>query len=471
MQLLVIIQYQSQIIKMLMTLLLGKSYLPDSEKPTDKKYVKLDVDELPLLESSIKLNCTELLELYHQKNRKPLKPVKHRIPLNIGKDIVCPFCGAGQEYFYDNNGGKGQLLCKVCSHTFNKNDKPMKDVKLLCPHCQKPIQLIKKRKKFDIYKCLNDDCPYYQKKLRAMSPKQKEDFSKRPFDFKVRYIFRKFDFDLVPLSKQSPVKAKIDLSNIRCSAYALGLILTYYVNYGLSARKVAAVMYDIHEMKISHQTVLNYAAAVALMIKPYVDYYPYQLSESFCGDETYIRVLGRWKYIFFFFDAVKKIIISYRVRTNRDCESAVLAINDVLYKAYVPDAEKPLNLIVDGNPIYLLARQWFAQQDIIFDITQVIGLTNDDPVSKQYRPLKQIIERLNGTFKGNYRPTCGFNSDGGSVDFVVLFVAYFNFLRPHSSLENKTPVIIPELSLVSMPNAWIALIVKAYDLFSSPVFS
>lgn len=470
-QLLVIIQYQSQIIKILMTLLFVKSYQPETEEPTDKKYVKLEIDELPLLKPTDKIDCTELLELYKQKHKKPLKPVKHRVPLDIGKDVVCPFCGAGQEYFYDNNGGKGQLLCKVCSHTFNKNDKPIKDVKLLCPHCQKSIQLIKKRKKFDIYKCINDDCPYYQKKLSAMSAKQKEEFSQRPFDFKVRYIYRKFNFDLAPLSKESPVRAKVDLSNIRCSAYALGLILTYYVNYGISARKVAAIMYDIHQLKISHQTILNYAAAVALIVKPFVDYYPYQLSESFCGDETYIRVLGKWKYIFFFFDTVKKIIISYRVRTNRDCESAVLAINDVLYKAYDPNDQEPLNLIVDGNPIYLLARQWFAQQGYIFDITQVIGLTNEDPVSKQYRPSKQMIERLNRTFKGNYRPTCGFNSDGGSVDFVTLFVTYFNFLRPHSALENRTPVVIPELSSVSMPNAWSSLVVKAYEFLSSPVFS
>lgn len=41
---------------------------------------------------------------------------------------------------------------------------------------------------------------------------------------------------------------------------------------------------------------------------------------------------------------------------------------------------------------------------VIFDITQAIGLTNNDKFSKEYRPLKQIIERLNRTFKGD----CGY---------------------------------------------------------------
>jgi len=52
----------------------------------------------------------------------------------------------------------------------------------------------------------------------------------------------------------------------------------------------------------------------------------------------------------------------------------------------------------------------------------VIGLTNDDPVSEEFRPLKQIIERFNRTFKGNYRPTHGFGAEEGSVSFVTLFV-------------------------------------------------
>ena len=32
------------------------------------------------------------------------------------------------------------------------------------------------------------------------------------------------------------------------------------------------------------------------------------------------------------------------------------------------------------TPIYLLAKHYFYQQGINFDITQVIGLTNQDPV-------------------------------------------------------------------------------------------
>jgi transposase-like protein len=181
------------------------------------------------------------------------------------------------------------------------------------------------------------------------------------------------------------------------------------------------------------------------------------MSDSFCGDETYIKVQGRWQYVFFFFDAVKKIILSYRIRRERDYRSAVLAINDVLVK--LKEIPKNLNLVTDGNPIYLLAQHWFAQHGIKFDVTQVIGLTNDDPVSTEFRPLKQIIERLNRTFKGNYKPTTGFSAEMGAISSVTLFVAYFNFLRPHSGIDEKIPAVIPELeALPHMPAKWCELI-------------
>ncbi|MGJ2379807.1 hypothetical protein ACR8GF_21900, partial [Salmonella enterica subsp. enterica serovar Paratyphi A] len=146
----------------------------------------------------------------------------------------------------------------------------------------------------------------------------------------------------------------------------------------------------------------------------------------------------------------------------RDTQAAILAIDEVLTK--FKEVPEDLTIVVDGNPIYLLAQQFFAQHGISFDIKQVIGLTNEDPVSAEYRPLKQIIERLNRTFKGNYRQTYGFGSEHGSVSYVTLFVAYFNFLRPHSALEGKVPVLQPELlQLPNMPARWTKLIGLAQD--------
>ena len=429
-----------------------------SEVPVNKPYRKLQVDDLPIIEKLEKLDYNILLAEHFSIKGKPLKPVQRRsnsTPVPVS--MKCPKCGAPSEYLYANNGDKGQYQCKVCECLFNQKNHYSKEAVIKCPHCTKTLERVKERKDFSVLKCKNNNCSYYQKKLKEMSKKEKEQFKKDPQSFKVRYIFREFQIDFLPLSKESPQVPKVDLSRLYVSPHTLGLILTYHVNYGLSARKTSAIMKDIHGVSISHQSILNYVDSVSLWLKPYVDHFPYELSDQFCGDETYIRVKGRWHYLFFFFDAVKKVILSYRVSPNRDTASAIRAIDDVLQK--FKEIPEDLTLVVDGNPIYLLAQHFFAQHDIQFDVKQVIGLTNEDEVSAEYRPLKQIIERLNRTFKGNYRATHGFGSEHGSVSFVTLFAAYFNFLRPHAALEGRVPVVVPELKdLPNMPARWTKLI-------------
>lgn len=162
---------------------------------------------------------------------------------------------------------------------------------------------------------------------------------------------------------------------------------------------------------------------------------------------------------------MKKIILSYPVSPNRDTLSAIKALDQVFQK--FKEIPENLMFVVDGNPIYILAQHYFAGHGIHFDLHKVIGFTNDDPVSKEYHPMKQIIERLNRSFKGNYRATTGFGSQAGSVSYVTLFVAYFKFFRPHASLEYNMPVIIPELrEMPNMPEQWTKLIEMSQDFLT-----
>lgn len=49
-----------------------------TEKPVNKPYQKLQVDELPIIETLQKLDYQILLKEYLEKNGKPLKPVQRR---------------------------------------------------------------------------------------------------------------------------------------------------------------------------------------------------------------------------------------------------------------------------------------------------------------------------------------------------------------------------------------------------------
>ena len=118
--------------------------------------------------------------------------------------------------------------------------------------------------------------------------------------------------------------------------------------------------------------------------------------------------------------------------------------------------------IADGYSTYPLAAMEFAKKfgnDFSFSVTRVIELTNDDAVSKEYRPFKQMIERLNRTYKASYRQTNGFdNIDGANYD-LALWVAYYNFLLPHKHAGYK---VLNEVEMLqnadNMPAKWQILI-------------
>ena len=70
-----------------------------------------------------------------------------------------------------------------------------------------------------------------------------------------------------------------------------------------------------------------------------------------------------------------------------------------------------------------------------------------------------MIERLNRTYKASYRPTNGFNNiDGANYD-LALWVAYYNFLRPHKQFGGK---VLNRVEMLegsdNMPGKWQLLI-------------
>ena len=430
----------------------------------DEPYRAFKIDAPPIIKEREIYDYEQLIKQHELNSGKPFKPVNNRKPKQLNYEGSCPHCNAPADYIYENNIQRAQLQCKVCRLTFTMHKPQHKDFVLLCPHCSKTLSKIKQRNEFDIYKCINDHCHFYLSNLDGMTAKQKERFKYFPHEFKVRYIYRTFDLDLPDLEPPDLAHQGhgVQLSRIHKSMHVLGLALSYYITYGLSLRKTSAIMMDIHQISISHQTVANYAQASACVIEPFVENYDYELSEDLTGDETYVKIKGKKSYVFFISDKVKKIITSYRVFRKRDVGAAIKAIYQTIKKfKEIPDN---LKFVFDGNPIYQLAHMYFALKDINFDLFQVIGLSNNSETDKLFRPFKQVTERLNRSFKSDHYLTMnGFNSDFDANCYMVLFAANFNFLRPHKSLDYEVPVIIPQiLSQPHLPAKWLKLIDMSY---------
>jgi transposase-like protein/uncharacterized protein YbaR (Trm112 family) len=458
--LLAYIQYLENNVKILLQLV--NMYVPLRQMAYDElyspKYQKFKTDRLPTIIKFEKQDYEFLIAYYEWLDKKPFKPIKRRNGRTIPEDIVCPRCNAPHHYLYDNNGGKGEYKCKVCGQCFTSGINATTPLILACPYCRKMLQPTKERKDFTIHRCVYSGCSYYLANLKRLPRDLPIDERHK---YKLHYIYREFrynffamDMDLLPDNVSS-------LKFTKNSAHIMGLCLTYHVNLSLSLRKTAQALKDIHNVQISHTMVANYAHSAALVIKPFVDHFPYQRSKTFIGDETYIKIRGFVSYVWFVMDATSRSIIGHFVSEDRAAGSCILAMR----KAFGTLKKLPegFRFIADGYSTYPLAAQQFELREenpLLFNITPVIGLTNDDAVSKQFRPYKQLIERLNRTFKASYRVSCGYDNYYGARYGVALWTAYYNFLRPHSAMPGRRTLnTIPQFALAdNMPAKWQILI-------------
>jgi transposase-like protein len=454
--LLLIIQYQNQQIRWLVLFI--SKYIPLGQWAHDDvhspKYQKFKTDILPTFVPFIKQDWQFLISYYEWKDNKKFKPVQRRNGKSISTDVTCPVCGAPHHYLYDNNGGNGQFQCKVCGKTFITGERLNKQLKLKCPYCGHALTPIKNRKFFTIHKCINSKCSYYLHNLKSVG---KETLSnKEKYKHKLHYLYREFNIDFFKVDISHIDKNSSTLKFRKNNAHIMSLCLTFHVNLGLSLRKTSMALNDLYGIRVSHTMVANYCKTAAVVIKPFVDNFNYKKSDTFIADETYIKVKGVKGYIWFIMDAVSRSVIGYKVSDNRSVGPCILAMR-MAFKNILSISEK-FNFIADGYSAYPLAAQQFALKDpdpLSFDITQVIGLTNDDAVSTEFRPFKQLVERLNRTFKVSYRCSCGYDNFEGANYAVSLWVAYYNFLRPHSS---KNFNVLNSVDMIqnaeNMPGKW-----------------
>ena len=456
--LLQIIQYQYKQICWLLNFIC--KYIPlkqwafdDSHSP---KYQKFKTDALPkVIYHKQDWDWNDLLDYYNKRYHKLIKPVNRRKECDIPEDCHCPSCNAPMPYLYRNNGKKGQILCKVCQNAFSPDESRFeKQYTLRCPHCSHSLEHKKDRKHFIIHKCTNPKCPYYLHNLK------KVDKNHSKSKYKLHYLYREFTVDFFRMDLNSLPKNASSLKFSKHNAHVMSLCLTLHVNLQLSLRKTSQALKDLYGIEISHQQVANYARTAALVIKPFVDNYEYPKSSVFTADETYIKVRGIKGYIWFIMDAASRSILGYRVSDNRGVGPCILAMRQAFL--HLKELPKNFKFVADGYSAYPLAAQQFFREfgeKFNFKITQVIGLTNDDKVSKEFRPYKQMIERLNRTFKASYRVSCGYDNYEGANYNVALWVAYYNFLRPHQHNKYQALNKVDMLeNAENMPGKWQMLI-------------
>ena len=409
------------------------------------------------------LDYKNLLSQYKKEHHKPLKPIHNRNQKNrVPEAVRCPHCHAPHQFIYYNDGIKrSQLKCKVCSHTFQLKPRFKHPPKYRCPYCNSPLFLWKSRPEVSIYKCGNKNCPHRIRELNKLNPDEIKLRRSRSSQFKINYQFRDYHFQPHQLKIASPLKPKVDLNRIHNDLNIFALVLTLHISYAITARKTAHMLRHIWGIHLSYQTVLNYVQTAAYYCHQFNLNHKGPIDSFLAGDETYIKVKKIWHYVWLFISSKSHKIAAYHFSNSRGAKDAITTMLEAVSTA---DENQPITMITDGNPSYQAGLHFINAQIKTLSLTlkKVIGLKNLDPESEEFRPFKQMIERLNRTYKYHVHSQNGFGSASGAVAKLVLFVTHYNFLRPHQSLNYRTPIHIPELkSIPSIQGKWAKIISMA----------
>ena len=415
-----------------------------------------------------------LLNNYLSIHGKELHPVKPRANSpKVPEATHCPDCSAPYIYIYYNDGKRrSQLKCKVCGYLFQLQKHYQNSGKTVfyCPYCNHALYRWKELSDITIHKCGNESCPHRLKALACLNPKEKLLLKTHSSQFKLCYQFREYHFKPDELKTISPEPSRVSINRIHHSLNTLCLVLSFHISFALSARKTALIMKQMFQINISHQTIQNYTQAAA----PYCHRFNLankgSVDNTSVGDETYIKIMGKNHFVWLFLSPSRRSITSYHISDNRGANHAIVSMNEAMRTI---SNHQPVTFITDGNPSYISASVFFNSNnpnDPNVLHRKVIGLQNLDSESEQFRPFKEMIERLNRTYKHHVRSAHGFNTINGAVALSSLFVSHYNFLRPHSYLNFETPIIIPEITKIpSIQGQWAKLLKLSFLI--SPPFS
>ena len=200
------------------------------------------------------------------------------------------------------------------------------------------------------------------------------------------------------------------------------LAVLWRLRYKLSFRDVTELMLQ-RGYEVTHETIRNWEARFApLLAEQLRAKRRGQAGISWYLDETYVRVAGRWCYLYRAIDRDGQLIDSM-LSEHRDKHAARRFLRRLVDTA----GGKPLRVTTDQHPAYRRAIRWILGRKVLHRTTQY---------------LNNLTEQNHRAVKQRYYPMLGF----GTFESAARFCAAFDELRHYFRVRRRGDghVALPE---------------------------
>jgi len=222
---------------------------------------------------------------------------------------------------------------------------------------------------------------------------------------------------------------------------------------GLSLRKIADTIEQFYNLKLHHDTIRIWINTFMQKINEYVSKYNPDPGETWNIDEQKVKTEGEWVYSWNILDTKTRFLIANTITEQR----SILETEKVFHKAKGNVEGKPSMIVTDKMNSYphVIKREFPEAIHIQAGIRDAIN--------------NNKLERFHGTWRERDKVMRGMQNDETAEQMLNNYRTYYNFVRKHSALDNRTPSEVAgiDLGIENEKNRWVGLIKQSLSLSNS----
>ena len=169
----------------------------------------------------------------------------------------------------------------------------------------------------------------------------------------------------------------------------------YYLGYALSYLDIEEILQD-RGIEVDHSTVHDWVIQYTKIFAKHIHKKKHKVGKSWRMDETYIKVKGKWKYLY---RAVDKDgnTIDFLLAAHRDAKAALR-----FFKRAIKNNGMPTTITIDGS---------HSNKAAIESINKDLEARGETKITiRQIKYLNNIVEQDHRGIKRIYKPTLGFKN-------------------------------------------------------------
>src|SRR3954454_17927916 len=172
----------------------------------------------------------------------------------------------------------------------------------------------------------------------------------------------------------------------------------WYLMFPISYRDLELMLQD-RGVEVDHTTLFRWIQAYAPELEKRIRPHLRPCNGSWRVDGTYVKVKGRWTYLYRAVDS-RGQMIDFRLSAKRDAAAAKRFFRKALGQPHTPHTVNPRTITVDKNPAYPAAVTSMKREGELWRFSRL----------RQVKYLNNIVEQDHRRIKRLVRPGLGFGS-------------------------------------------------------------